>query len=107
MDKGMYAAPQGLAAMDEGEVGVETPDLQIEIENPDSVTLDDGSVEITLEPGADGLGGEFDANLAEDMDEGTLSTIANDIEEMIVADINSRKDWADSYVKGLEVLGMR
>ena len=71
------------------------------------VTLDDGSVEITLTPD-DGMGeGDFDANLAEEMDEGTLSSIAEDLDDMLTADINSRKDWADTFVKGLEVLGLR
>jgi len=81
--------------------------LEIEIVNPDQVTLDDGSVEITLGPD-DGMGeGDFDANLAEEMDAGTLSSIAEDLDDMLTADINSRKDWADTFVKGLEVLGLK
>ena len=107
MDKGLYSAPMGV----EEEVGLmgaggDQP-LEIEIVNPDQVTLDDGSVEITLEPDS-GMGeGDFDANLAEDMDEGTLSSIAEDLDDMLTADINSRKDWADTFVKGLEVLGLK
>ena len=80
--------------------------LEIEIVNPDQVTLDDGSVEITLEPDSGGEG-DFDANLAEEMDAGTLSSIAEDLDDMLTADINSRKDWADTFVKGLEVLGLK
>ena len=107
MDKGLYSAPMGV----EEEVGLmgaggDQP-LEIEIVNPDQVTLDDGSVEITLEPDS-GMGeGDFDANLAEEMDEGTLSSIAEDLDDMLTADINSRKDWADTFVKGLEVLGLK
>ena len=104
MDKGLYSAPMGIE--DEMmSMGGDSP-LEIEIVNPDQVTLDDGSVEITLEPDAEG-GGEFDANLAEEMDEGTLSSIAEDLDDMLTADINSRKDWADTFVKGLEVLGFK
>jgi len=104
MDKGLYSAPTGI----EEEVltmGGGSP-LEIEIVNPEQVTLDDGSVEITLTDDPE-EGGEFDANLAEEMSEGDLSSIAEDLEDLITADINSRKDWADTFVKGLEVLGMR
>ena len=101
MDKGLYSAPMGI----EEEMGDNA--LEIEIVNPDQVTLDDGSVEITLGPD-DGMGeGDFDANLADEMDEGTLSSIAEDLDDMLTADINSRKDWADTFVKGLEVLGLK
>ena len=101
MDKGMYAAPIGL--------GVDSmePDLEIEIENPDAVTLSDGSMEITLEPGDDKEDGEFGANLAEEMDEGELANLASDLLELVDADIASRKDWTETYVKGLEVLGTK
>jgi len=101
MDKGMYAAPIGL--------GMESmePDLEIEIENPDAVTLSDGSMEITLEPGDDKEDGEFGANLAEEMDEGELANLASDLLELVDADISSRKDWTETYVKGLEVLGTK
>jgi len=102
IDKGLYSAPMGI----EEEMGGDNA-LEIEIVNPDQVTLDDGSVEITLGPD-DGMGeGDFDANLAEEMDAGTLSSIAEDLDDMLTADINSRKDWADTFVKGLEVLGLK
>lgn len=103
IDKGLYSAPAGLP-----ETG-EAPALEIEIENPDSVTLSDGSVEITLEPGGedDDSEVEFDANLAEHLDEGLLATLADELTSLVESDSNSRKDWADTYVKGLEVLGLK
>lgn len=52
-------------------------------------------------------GDEFGDNLAEYMDDSTLATVANEVLEMVDADTHSRKDWADMYVKGLEVLGMK
>lgn len=82
------------------------PDLEIEIENPDSVTVGVGGLEITLEPEAEG-GDEFDSNLAEVLDEGALDTIASELTALVDADINSRKDWTEMYIKGLEVLGMK
>ena len=106
MSKGVYAAPQGLEGLDaEREEG-----LEIDIVNPEMVTLDDGSVEITLIPdnktNAEGEN-EFDANLAETLDEGVMDELASDLIEMVEADIHARKDWADTFVKGLEVLGMK
>jgi hypothetical protein len=99
--KSLYAAPQGLEAL-------ETPDLEIEIENPDSVSVGMGGVEITLEPEREKSDEEqFDSNLAEFMDEGDLELVGSEIVELVEADINSRKDWVEMLVKGLEVLGMK
>ena len=82
--------------------------LEIEIVNPDMVTLDDGSVEITLIPGKEGKDKDaFDANLAESLDEGVLGELADNLVGAVDADIDSRKDWADTFVKGLDVLGFK
>ena len=85
----------------------DTPDLEIEIDDPESVTLADGSMEITLTPDDPTGDGDFDTNLAEEMDQGDLQMVASDLMELIDADITSRKDWVEAYVKGLEVLGMK
>lgn len=107
MSKGVYAAPQGIDSLGAGE---QEGGLEIDIVNPEMVTLDDGSVEITLIPdnktNAEGEN-EFDANLAETLDEGVMDELASDLIEMVEADIHARKDWADTFVKGLEVLGMK
>ena len=68
IDKGLYSAPVGIA--DELALGGAEANqpLEIEIVNPERVTLDDGSVEITLTDDPAQMG-EFDANLAEEMDE--------------------------------------
>ena len=74
IEKGLYAAPDGL----EGELLTgESKELEIEIVNPEMVTLDDGSVEITLVPGAD-MEGEmsFDMNLADVLDESALNELS-------------------------------
>ena len=106
IEKGLYAAPEGI----DGELMDSDDDaaLEIEIVNPDMVTLDDGSVEITIVPGAEpsDMGG-FDTNLAETLEESVLNELADDLVGMISADIESRKDWADTYVKGLDVLGFK
>jgi hypothetical protein len=98
-------APTGLG----GQFAVDTaPAIEIEIENPEGVTVGMDGLEIDLMPGSDAVEGiPFDANLAEYMDEGELQKIAGDIVELVEADITSRKEWVETYVKGLEVLGMR
>ena len=67
---------------------------------------EDGSVEIELEPDSAEEEG-FNDNLAEYIEEAELGTIASELIELVEADIFSRKDWVDTFVKGLEVLGMK
>ena len=83
----------------------EGPDLEIEIEDPESVNINMGDVEIELD--FEDEEGEFDANLAEDMTESALQSLASELLDLVETDINSRKDWVDAFVKGLEVLGMK
>ena len=100
IEKGLYAMPEGMEE--------ETSELEIEIVNPDMVTLDDGSVEITIVPDAmdtDIANAPFDANLAEYMDDGQLTELSADLVAAVDDDIGSRRDWAETFVKGLEVLG--
>ena len=79
--------------------------MEIQIENPEGVTVNIDGVEIDLMP--EDNEEDFDANLAEEMSSGELTRVANDIIGLVDADINSRKDWVEMYVKGLEVLGMK
>lgn len=99
MTPSLYQAPEGLES-----IAME-PAIEIEIENPEGVKIGIDGMEIDLMP--DKEEGEFDANLAEDMDEGALQSVAEDIMGLVDADISSRKDWVEMYVKGLEVLGMK
>lgn len=95
----------GLVPMDM-DLMTEEPAIEIEIEDPESVKIGVDGVEIEIlpdEPSAE----DFDANLAEFMDDGDLQTLANDLVSLVDADINSRKEWVEMYVKGLEVLGMK
>jgi hypothetical protein len=102
IEKGLYQAPIG---MDE-EPTLADAALSIEIENPDSVILDDGSMEIILAPGKE-VDDEFNTNLADDMDEGQLTELSGDLIGEYDADINSRKDWLTTYVDGIELLGLK
>jgi len=107
IEKGLYAAPQSI---EEELLDDEVPPeggLEIEIINPDMVTLDDGSVEITLVPGSDSSDMPFDGNLAEDMEDTERTTLSEELVGLIDADMDSRKEWADTFVKGLDVLGFK
>mgnify|MGYP001219045935 CR=1 FL=1 len=101
VEKGLFQAPKGVDEED-------TEQLEIEIVNPDMVTLDDGSMEITIVPDAEGIGtGDFDENLAENMKDDELSAVADELLGNIDSDLESRKEWADTFVRGLDVLGFK
>jgi hypothetical protein len=101
IDKALYQAPVGIDALAEQE-----PDMEIEIVDPESVTIGIDGLEIEIEPTEEGED-DFDANLAEFMDEGELSSIAGDLIGDYDNDISSRKDWIQTYVDGLELLGLK
>ena len=96
---------QALEPLDMG-LMTDEPAVEIEIEDPESVKIEIDGLEIELEPGTE-TAEDFDANLAEFMDEGSLQSLASDLIGLVDSDINSRKDWTDMFVKGLEVLGMK
>ena len=103
IEKGLYATPEGLPVEEEAQ-------MEIEIVNPDMVTMDDGSVEITLVPETgmeDTAGAPFDANLAEYLEDKQLTAIASELIDYVETDTSSRKEWADTFVKGLDVLGFK
>jgi len=100
MDKAFYQAPQGLDQLSEQEEPIE-----IEIEDPEAVRIstEDFTLEMVKEEDED----EFEKNLAEEMSEGELATIAGDLIGDFDTDVSSRKDWVQTYVDGLELLGMK
>jgi hypothetical protein len=100
MDKGLYQAPMGL----EEDAGMQ-PDIEIEIENPDSLTLGLGDIEIQLRPEKE-TAETFDANLAEYMDDGDLSGLAEELVSDFDKDTMDRRDWIKTYVDGLKLLGL-
>ena len=99
MEKSLYEMPVGIEAL-------EGPEIEIEVENPESMKIEIDGIEIDLNPPS-GSEDQFDDNLAEFLDDGTLATIGSDLIGEVTSDINSRKDWVDMYVKGLDVLGMK
>ena len=95
IEKSLYQAPQGLETIG--------PDIEIEIEDPESVTIGIDGMEIEITNEED----DFNANLVEFLDDGALEEIVGDLIADFDDDISSRKDWIQTYVDGLELLGMK
>ena len=99
MDKGLYQAPMGLSDL------AGAPDMEIEIEDPESVSIHAGDIEIELTPDKED-DEDFDANLAEFMDDGALSGLAEELVSDFEKDMMDRRDWIKTYVDGLKLLGL-
>lgn len=102
IDKSLYAAPLGLEAISQ-----EQEPLEIEIIDPEQVNIGIDGMEISLIPELEEIDDDFDDNLAEYVDEKELMSICNELIDDVEGDINSRKDWIQTYVDGLELLGMK
>jgi len=101
IDKALYEAPQGLAGID-----AQQPAMEIEIVDPEAVHMNVDGIEINL--GKDETGGEeFSDNLAEYINEGELTQLAGDLVGDFDADVDSRRDWIQTYVDGLDLLGLK
>jgi len=101
IDKALYQAPMGMG-MDDGNP------IEVEIEDPESVHMNMGDIEIDLEPQKYKDSGEdFDANLADYMDESELDSLASELIEDFTKDNGDRKDWIQTYVDGLKLLGLK
>jgi hypothetical protein len=104
IDKSLSQAPMGLGALPMMEEG---PELEIEIEDPESVEIGiDGMPVLRIEE-EEPSDKDFDANLAEYMSEDTLQSLASDLVGDFDDDIGSRKDWMQTYVDGIQLLGMK
>jgi hypothetical protein len=102
IDKALGQAPLGLN-LEEME---DEPALEIEIEDPEAVRIGiDGKTILEIEEVE--VEDDFNANLAEEMDEEELTELCNDLIGEFEDDTSSRKDWMQTYVDGLELLGMK
>ena len=101
VDKGLYEAPVGI-----DEAAMEEQAIEIEIEDPESVTIGIGDTEIIIDPDAM-PDEEFNANLAEELSDKYMAELSSDLLEDFGNDVNSRKDWLETYVDGLELLGLK
>lgn len=86
------------------------PGIEIEIVNPDAVSIetDDGGVIIDFDPEGMMSGGfDHDENLADLMEDRDLFEIATDLVGAFEADKDSRSDWEETYIDGLDLLGLK
>jgi len=103
IDKGLYAAPMGIEEDEEG-----MPPIEIEIEDPEAVRIGMGDIEIDLIPRDDETGGEdFDANLADYVKDSVLDSLGKELVDDFTKDIGDRRDWIQTYVDGLKLLGLK
>jgi hypothetical protein len=102
IDKALYQQPVGIDALAEQESPIE-----IEIVDPEEVTIGMDGVEIKIKPGEDDEEEGFSDNLAEYIDDGALQSLAGDLASDIDNDKQSRKEWEKTYVDGLKLLGLQ
>jgi hypothetical protein len=101
IDKALYQQPVGIDELAQSESPIE-----IEIVDPEEVTIGIDGLEIKIKPDEDGEE-EFSDNLAEYMDDGALQSLAGDLVADIDNDKGSRKEWEKTYVDGLKLLGLQ
>jgi hypothetical protein len=99
IEKSLYAAPQGIDDL------LGEPEIEIEIEDPESVDITVGDLTIHMEPGAEDE--DFNQNLAEVLGDEFMQSLAEELLSDYDDDVSSRKDWMQTYVDGLELLGMK
>jgi len=105
IEKSLSQAPLGMSPeMMEEMMG--EPDIEIEIEDPEEVKIRAGDIEIEIEPKKE-TSEDFNANLAEYIDDSELVGLATELLGDYDDDISSRKDWIQTYVDGLELLGLK
>jgi len=100
IDKALYQQPQGMEELAQDEDAIE-----IEIVDPEAVNISIGDLEISMIPSEDE--DDFNVNLAEDMDEGAMSSLAGDLAGDVEQDKGARKDWEKAYTEGLKLLGLQ
>lgn len=100
IDKALYSAPAGIEELAQDEEPIE-----IEIIDPEQVNIQAGGLELSITPGEDD--DPFAANLADELNEGELATLAGELSEDIKNDLGSRTEWEKSYVQGLKLLGLQ
>jgi hypothetical protein len=104
IDKGLYQAPRGIQELaDDME-----PDITVEVEDPESVHISTDGFELDIEnmDNEDGSP-EFNANLAEEIDDGELASLSSELANDIDNDLSSRKDWEKMYKDGITLLGLK
>jgi len=98
IEKGLYQAPEGLESL------TDEPALEIEIVDPEEVNIHAGDVNISMKKNDIE---NFDENLAEILDDSVLQSLVNDLINEYDEDVSSRRDWMQTYVDGIQLLGLK
>jgi hypothetical protein len=99
IDKALYQQPAGIDALAQDEEAIE-----IEIVDPEEVNISIGDMEISIGEGDDDT---FSDNLAEEVSDSALQSMASELCSDIDNDKASRKDWEKAYTEGLKLLGLQ
>jgi len=104
IDKGLYQAPKGIQELaDDME-----PDITVEVEDPEAVHISADGFELDIEKMDNEDGSpEFNANLAEEIEDGVLATLSAELANDIDNDLSSRRDWEKMYKDGITLLGLK
>jgi hypothetical protein len=106
IDKGLYQAPAGLMGMVDDESLEEPQQLEIEIEDPEAVSITADGFKLEMRRG-EATEEDFDANLAEFMDDSALASLGSELVGEFGKDVADRKEWMQTYVDGLKLLGLK
>ena len=99
---------QSIENPEEAEIEIEVTEEQMPLfASDDTVMLDDGSAIVGYVEDNENDQGDFYSNLAEEMDEGELDELATELLSSYKDDLESRQDWLDQYVDGLDLLGIK
>jgi hypothetical protein len=98
--------PEGFDDIDPDRNGAK---VEIEVVNPESVSIETEDGGVIVDFGVDGEEGStrHDDNLAEFCDEECLRHLASELMGDYESDKSSRGDWERTYVKGLDLLGLK
>ena len=102
IDKALYQAPKGIDTLGEDE----TP-IEIEIVDPEQVKIGMDGMEVVIGEDEEEGALDFNENLAQFISESELLQISGDLIEAFDDDVAARKDWIQTYVDGLELLGLK
>ena len=98
IDKTLNEAPTGVEEEIVSEGVADNTPMEVEVE---------GDEPVSLGPVPADTGDGFANNLAESIAEETLAQISNELRSQFSVDQTSRKDWEQSYIKGLDLLGFK
>ena len=81
------------------------PEVEVEVETTET---EDGGMIVDFDPNASAMtDASFDSNLVDFIEEDELTSMGNELVGAYQSDKDSRSDWEETYVKGLDQLGLK